>query len=44
MLCDSPARADPIVKMTTEACRVILRPYKSESFPQIGVDAVDASK
>ena len=44
MFCDMPARIDPITNTTTADCNMSLRPYRSESFPQIGVLAVDANR
>ena len=42
--CEAPARSEPSRKMTIAACNMILRPYKSEILPQIGVEAVLASR
>ena len=37
---DIPQSADPIRKMTTEVRKIALRPYRSPSLPQIGVETV----
>src|SRR5215470_12908021 len=44
MVWDSPASAEPIRKMTIEASKNVLRPYRSPSLPHSGVDTVDASR
>src|SRR5262245_60760259 len=44
MVCASPASAEPIKKMTIEAWKNVLRPYRSPSLPHSGVDTVDASR
>src|SRR5215468_1666566 len=44
IVCDSPASADPMRKMTIEASKNVLRPYRSPSLPHSGVDTVDASR
>src|SRR5262249_39904635 len=44
MVWDSPASAEPIRKMTIEAWKNALRPYRSPSLPHSGVDTVDASR
>ncbi len=40
----SPHSADPMRKMTIDASKNTLRPYRSPSLPHSGVDTVDASR
>src|SRR4051794_40416944 len=42
--CASPHSAEPIRKITSAACRTILRPKRSPSFPYSGVTTVTASR
>src|SRR6516225_1542256 len=44
MVLASPESAEPIRKMTIEASKNVLRPYRSPSLPHSGVDTVDASR
>ena len=40
MLCAAPDSAEPTRKITIETRNTDLRPYRSPSFPQMGVDTV----
>jgi hypothetical protein len=42
MFCDIPASAEPARNTTTDETKVMRRPKRSPSLPQIGVDAVEA--
>jgi hypothetical protein len=41
---ESPASTDPTRKITIAAWKKIFRPYRSPSFPQSGVETVEASR
>ncbi len=40
----APAKADPMRNTTMANWNTLLRPYRSETFPYSGVDAVEVSR